>query len=166
MPDTQLYRKKIVEFLEKWNNVIPEKTRDDFFKLEQWVASYDKEIEKRNVEEKKIYHRRGISILSAIVENYKKDHIEFLQLLQSCRMKLLKNDPSCSVKTKNELSELVDEYRTFMSELIGCFKENDARYILTLSKNMASALGPEWNKKIQEIDQQCYQMRLDKLNQQ
>lgn len=163
MPDPQLYRKKIVEFLEKWISIIPVKTRDDFFELEKWVKSYDNEMKSRSIEEKKIYHRKGISLLQAIAKNYQKDHIDFLTLLQTCRMKLLQNDSSCSIKTKNELLLILKEYREFISELVGCFKENDDRYILTLSKKAADLLGDEWKKKVQDIDTLCYQWRFDKI---
>jgi len=159
------YEKIIKEFIDKWGKIISKVILTDISDIWKWVKNYRFEIQKRDVQDKLIYIKRGINYINKLIADYTFEDSELRDLLVKCEYSIFKRDGVCSLKTKKELSNLIRDYNLFLSNVIGC-QTSGADFMLGLLKSSPSVLkkmGPHYENIKNELEDQCLNLRMNRI---
>lgn len=158
------YEKLLTGFLKKWENVISKNMVTAISDLWRWIKDYPERTGKNvSLEDVKLYVKQGINLLKTFADEYLREYEMLSDALTKCRLAILRNDTSCTVKTKNELAALLKEYNSFVSATIGCF-DASGDYMLSLITKIAPVLGDDvYVKRKNDLENICFKVRTQAL---
>lgn len=156
------YEKLIDNFINKWGRQMGKEMVDATIMLWNWVKEYDDHMKSPNVEDKKLYIKRGANLLIKFVNGYKAQASFLEEALTNCRLSLLRGEKTCSERTKVELISLVKDYNSFVQDVIGC-KDAGTDYILSLLKRASNMLGGDYEKIKNDLEHTCGDLRIKQL---
>ena len=158
------YEKLLTGFLKKWENVISKNMVAAISDLWRWIKDYPERTGKNTpLEDIKLYVKQGVNLLKEFADEYLREYEMLSDALLKCKLAILRNDTSCTVKTKNELAALLKEYNSFVSATIGCF-DASGDYMLSLITKIAPVLGDDiYVKRKNDLENICFKVRTQAL---
>ncbi len=158
------YEKLLTGFLKKWENVISKNMVAAISNLWQWIKDYSERTGKGvPLDDVKLYVKQGVNLLKTFADEYLREHAVLSDALMKCKLAILRNETSCTIKTKNELAALLKEYNAFVSATIGCF-DASGDYMLSLITKISPFLGDDvYVKRKNELENICLSLRTQAL---
>lgn len=158
------YEKKILSFIDKHGKVMDKNMIESIQHLWKWISEYELNMSNKiEIETRKLYVKRGANLMIKFIDSYNNLSTSLQDSLRKCRLAILRGDRAvCTEKTKKDLQSLIDEYNTFVQEMIGC-SDTSSDYILSLLKRTSEILGPEYIKIKNDIELKCLTLQKEKV---
>lgn len=158
------YEKLITSFLKKWENILSKDMVYAISDLWKWIKEYpEKTGPGVATEDVKLYVKRGINLLKTFADEYHKEFAVLSDALTKCKLAILRNETTCTIKTKTELTNLIKEYNSFTSSVIGCV-DTSSDFLLGLFRKVVNVLGDDgYVKRKDELENICFSLKTQSL---
>lgn len=165
MVDSDAYAKFIKKLINEYSSQLKgTKAISEIANLHKWSKEYSTQMQNRDDYNKIIYIKVGVNIISRLIDEMNEETSKFNDYLIKCRMSLLKDEGTCSERTKEDLINLIKKYNLFTQAIIGCADDGTMMILQLLKRDAVSrALGDDYSKAIAKIKGECMDLRVKML---
>lgn len=158
------YEKLITSFLKRWENILSQDMVHAISDLWVWIKEYPERTRAGvPTEDVKLYVKRGVNLLKTFTDAYRAEFEVLSAALTKCKLAILRNETTCTVKTRTELTNLIKEYNSFTSSVIGCV-DKSSDFMLGMFRKVVDVLGDDvYVKRKNDLENICTDLKIQSL---